>query len=121
MSHFRNPLLSFWPGTWLLVFAFAGHAQFIFTTNSNNTITITGFAGSNSLVAIPAMINGYPVSIFFALCVRQTKRHGLGPAHSALGWESRGYWGKTGSKIENLLKSGKLILGNTRKNQVKMG
>ena len=31
-------------------------------------------------------------------------------AHSALGWEGRGYWGKAGSKIENWLKSGKLIL-----------
>ena len=30
-------------------------------------------------------------------------------AHSALGWEGRGYWGKAGSKIEILPKSGKLI------------
>ena len=36
-------------------------------------------------------------------------------AHSALGWEGRGYWGKAGSKIGNWLKSGKLILRNPRK------
>ena len=42
-------------------------------------------------------------------------------AHSALGWEGRGYWGKTGSKIEILLKSGKLILRNHCKHWVEMG
>ena len=30
-------------------------------------------------------------------------------AHSALGWEGRGYWGKVGSKNGNLPESGKLI------------
>ena len=30
-------------------------------------------------------------------------------AHSALGWEGRGYWGKMRSKIEDWEKSGKLI------------
>ena len=30
-------------------------------------------------------------------------------AHSALGWEGRGYWGKVGSKVGNFEKSGKLI------------
>ena len=41
-------------------------------------------------------------------------------AHSALGWEGRGYWGKVGSKNENLVKSGKLILGNPRKHWAEM-
>jgi len=36
-------------------------------------------------------------------------------AHSALGWEGRGYWGLWGLKIGNWLKSGKLILRNPRK------
>jgi len=36
-------------------------------------------------------------------------------AHSALGWEGRGYGGKAGSQIENSKKSGKLILRNPRK------
>ena len=30
-------------------------------------------------------------------------------AHSALGWQGRGYWGKMRSKIENWAESGKLI------------
>ena len=42
-------------------------------------------------------------------------------AHSALGWEGRGYWGKAWSKIENWVKSGKLILANPRKHWVKTG
>jgi hypothetical protein len=35
-------------------------AQFTFTTNKG-AITITGYAGSNSVVVIPDMTNGYPV------------------------------------------------------------
>ena len=42
-------------------------------------------------------------------------------AHSALGWEGRDYWGKTGSKIEKLVKSGKLIYGNPHKHWVETG
>ena len=42
-------------------------------------------------------------------------------AHSALGGEGRGYWGKPGLEIGNLLKSGKLILGNPRKHWGKTG
>src|SRR5712671_1037629 len=36
-------------------------AQFTFTTN-NGAITITGYAGSGGVVAIPDTINGYPVT-----------------------------------------------------------
>ena len=42
-------------------------------------------------------------------------------AHSALGWEGRGYWGKVGSENGNRVKSGKLILGNPYKHWGKMG
>ena len=41
-------------------------------------------------------------------------------AHSVLGWEGRGYWGKAGLKNEHLVKSGKLILGNPRKHWAEM-
>ena len=36
-------------------------AQFTFVTN-NNTITITGFAGTTANITIPSVTNGYPVS-----------------------------------------------------------
>jgi hypothetical protein len=36
-------------------------AQFTFTTN-NETITITGYTGTNTVVVIPDMTNGYPVT-----------------------------------------------------------
>jgi len=42
-------------------------------------------------------------------------------AHSALGWEGRGYWGLWGLEIGNFEKSGKLILGNLHKHWVEMG
>ena len=42
-------------------------------------------------------------------------------AHSALGWEGRGYWGKAGLEIGNWLKSGKLIYGNQHKHWVETG
>jgi hypothetical protein len=37
-------------------------AQFNFTTNSNNTITITSYTGNGSAVTIPDTINGLPVT-----------------------------------------------------------
>jgi hypothetical protein len=39
----------------------AVQAQFTFTTNYDNTITITGYTGSNDVVVIPDTTNGYPV------------------------------------------------------------
>ena len=38
------------------------HAQFTFTTNADNTITITGYTGLSGTVVIPSMTNGYPVT-----------------------------------------------------------
>ena len=38
------------------------HAQFMFTTNADNTITITGYTGTNLDVVIPSTIEGMPVT-----------------------------------------------------------
>jgi hypothetical protein len=43
-----------------LFFPAVGRAQFTFT-NINGAITITGYTGSNGVVAVPDWINGYPV------------------------------------------------------------
>ncbi|HTR42725.1 MAG TPA: leucine-rich repeat domain-containing protein, partial [Pseudomonadales bacterium] len=40
----------------------AAQAQFTYFTNADNTITITRYAGSSAEVAIPASINGLPVT-----------------------------------------------------------
>jgi hypothetical protein len=37
-------------------------AQFTFTTNDDNTITITGYTGSGSSVVIPDTTNDYPIT-----------------------------------------------------------
>jgi hypothetical protein len=37
-------------------------AQFNFTTNTDNTITITGYTGSNGVVMIPDSLVGLPVA-----------------------------------------------------------
>ena len=37
-------------------------AQFTFTTNADNTLTITGYTGSNSVIVIPSTTNGYPIT-----------------------------------------------------------
>jgi len=37
-------------------------AQLTFITNEDNTITITGYTGSNDVVVIPATTNGYPIT-----------------------------------------------------------
>jgi hypothetical protein len=37
-------------------------AQFTFTTNADNTLTITGYTGPGGVVVIPAITNGYPVT-----------------------------------------------------------
>ena len=37
-------------------------AQFTFTTNADNTITITGYTGSNGVVMIPGTIADLPVT-----------------------------------------------------------
>lgn len=46
----------------LLVQPAIAQAQFTYTTNADNTITITGYTGSNGVVTIPANINGNAVS-----------------------------------------------------------
>jgi hypothetical protein len=45
----------------LLIFAPAAHAQFTYST-TNGTITITGYTGTDSAVAIPSTIDGLPVT-----------------------------------------------------------
>jgi hypothetical protein len=40
----------------------SGWAQFTFITNDDNTITITGYTGSDNNVVIPASTNGYSVT-----------------------------------------------------------
>src|SRR5690348_632601 len=51
---------------WLIAFFFLTaarpiQAQFRYRTNNNNSITITGYTGSNGVVTIPDTINGLPV------------------------------------------------------------
>jgi hypothetical protein len=46
----------------LLVVPSIVQAQFTFTTNSDDTITLTQYTGSNNVVVIPAATNGYPVT-----------------------------------------------------------
>jgi hypothetical protein len=47
---------------WLLTAPAGVRAQFVFITNADSTITITGYTGTNSEVIIPETTNGYPVS-----------------------------------------------------------
>ena len=49
-------------GTLLLTLPAAVQAQFTFTTNADNTLTITGYTGSNGVVMIPGTIEGLPVT-----------------------------------------------------------
>jgi hypothetical protein len=44
----------------LLVWPVVGQAQFTFTTN-DNSITITGYLGTDGTVVVPSTTNGYPV------------------------------------------------------------
>ena len=46
----------------VLVWPSAGRAQFNFITNADDTITITGYAGSGGNVTLPGVTNGYPVT-----------------------------------------------------------
>ena len=46
----------------LLLLPLIGQAQFTCTTNADNTLTITGYGGSNGLVLIPSTIAGLPVT-----------------------------------------------------------
>jgi hypothetical protein len=46
----------------LLAAPAAVQAQFDYTVNANNTITITGYSGPGGVVSIPASITGLPVS-----------------------------------------------------------
>src|SRR5579863_6400632 len=45
-----------------VVFSFAARGQFSVSTNSDNTITITGYSGPGGNVIIPANLNGLVVS-----------------------------------------------------------
>jgi hypothetical protein len=49
-------------GLFLLGLPAVTSAQFTFSTNADNTITITGYTGSESDVTIPDTINGLPVT-----------------------------------------------------------
>ena len=46
----------------LLLTAPAARAQFSFTTNSDNTATITGYTGTDGVVSIPTSLNALPVT-----------------------------------------------------------
>lgn len=46
----------------LLAWPVVVQAQYLFTTNSDNTITITGYTGAGGIVTIPGVTNGLPVS-----------------------------------------------------------
>jgi len=46
----------------LLLLPVVGQAQFTCTTNADNTLTITGYGGSNGVVLIPGAIGGLPVT-----------------------------------------------------------
>lgn len=46
----------------LLVLPETVRAQFTFITNTDNTITVTGYSGTNADVVIPDSTNGYPVT-----------------------------------------------------------
>src|SRR6185312_12476267 len=46
----------------MLLLPVVAHAQFTYTTNEDNTITITGYTGSDDAVVIPDSTNGYPVT-----------------------------------------------------------
>jgi outer membrane protein assembly factor BamB len=46
----------------LVCLSFAIDPAFAYTTNSDNTITITGYTGTNCTVQIPIIINGMPVT-----------------------------------------------------------
>ncbi len=50
-------------GGWSVAVFFDPATEFTFTTNADNTLTITGYTGSDSDIAIPAAINGYPVAL----------------------------------------------------------
>jgi hypothetical protein len=50
------------PVVLLLILPAAVHAQFNFTTNAHNTITITGYTGPGGDVVIPDMTNGLSVT-----------------------------------------------------------
>jgi hypothetical protein len=49
--------------TLILFVALTARAQFTFTTNGDNTLTITGYSGTGGSVAIPDSIVGLPVTI----------------------------------------------------------
>lgn len=49
--------------TLVSLIATVAQAQFTYTQNSDNTITITGYTGSGGNVVIPDTINGFPVKV----------------------------------------------------------
>jgi hypothetical protein len=50
-------------GLLLLAAPAAVHAQYTYTTNADNTLTITGYTGAGGVVIIPAATNGLTVTI----------------------------------------------------------
>jgi len=46
----------------LLALPFVAKAQFTFTTNADNTLTITGYGGPGGAVTVPDETNGFPVT-----------------------------------------------------------
>lgn len=63
MKHQRHPnILVVLTALLVLALPRSGSAQFAYTTNADNTITITGYTGSGGDVTIPGTINGYRVT-----------------------------------------------------------
>ena len=46
----------------LLLLPFVGHAQLTYSTNTDNSVTITGYTGSNGMVMVPSTLAGLPVT-----------------------------------------------------------
>ena len=59
----------------LLALPVVVQAQFTFTTNGDNTITITGYTGPAGDVAIPSKTNGLPIT-----CIGEWAFYGTSPS-----------------------------------------
>ncbi len=65
MMRTKNKVIRFWLLAAMLLLALLPdvvRAQFTFTTNDDNTLTITGYTGSGGAVTIPNTINGLSVT-----------------------------------------------------------